>query len=118
MEIRSKYFKFTTDKDLFAYFRTHYAHYFSPLTNLKQLIRQAANLNWQVKALFLFKNKRSGFVWFLYFLSIIVGLYGSLKVVFCLFGIEADACHSIVLWYGVNSFGLSWLKDWLFTQDN
>jgi hypothetical protein len=68
--------------------------------------------------IFLFKNKWSGLVWFLFLLSFLVGLYGSLKVVFGLFGIETDTCHSIMLWDGVNSFGMAWLKDWIFTQDN
>ena len=28
MELCGEYFKLATDKDLFAYFRTHYAHFF------------------------------------------------------------------------------------------
>jgi hypothetical protein len=49
MEICGEYFKFSTDKDLFAYFRTHYAHFFPQLTDRSLFVRQAANL-WQVKA--------------------------------------------------------------------
>jgi hypothetical protein len=49
MEICGEYFKFSTDKDLFAYFRTHYAHFFPQLTDRTLFVRQAANL-WQVKA--------------------------------------------------------------------
>lgn len=49
---------------------------------------------------------------------LITGLYGSLKVVTSLFGIEADTSQSIMLWYGVNAHGLAWLQDWLFTPDN
>ena len=46
------------------------------------------------------------------------GLYLSLKVVLGLSKIEPDSIHSLILWYGVNEYGLSWVKDWLFTQDN
>jgi len=49
MELCGEYFKLATDKDLFAYFRTHYAHFFPQLTNRTLFVRQAANL-WQVKA--------------------------------------------------------------------
>jgi len=49
MEICGEYFKLHTDKDLFAYFRTHYAHFFPQLTERTLFVRQAANL-WQVKA--------------------------------------------------------------------
>lgn len=49
MEICGEYFKFSTDKDRFAYFRTHYAHFFPQLTDRTLFVRQAANL-WQVKA--------------------------------------------------------------------
>lgn len=47
-----------------------------------------------------------------------LGLYSSLKVVLGVFGIEPDAVHSLMLWYGINEHGLGWVKDWLFTQDN
>lgn len=47
-----------------------------------------------------------------------LGLYSSLKVVLGSFGIEPDTVHSLMLWYGVNDFGLEWIKDWIFTQDN
>jgi hypothetical protein len=49
LELCGEYFKLTTDKDLFAYFRTHYAHFFPQLTDRTLFVRQAANL-WQVKA--------------------------------------------------------------------
>jgi DDE family transposase len=49
MEICGEYFKFSTDKDLFAYFRTHYAPFFPQLADRTLFVRQAANL-WQVKA--------------------------------------------------------------------
>jgi hypothetical protein len=49
MEICGAYFKLHTAKDLFAYFRTHYAHFFPQLTERTLFVRQAANL-WQVKA--------------------------------------------------------------------
>jgi hypothetical protein len=49
MELCGEYFKLATDKDLFAYFRTHYAHFFPQLTDRTLFVRQAANL-WQVKA--------------------------------------------------------------------
>lgn len=49
MEICGEYFKLSTDKDLFAYFRTHYAHFFPQLPERTLFVRQAANL-WQVKA--------------------------------------------------------------------
>lgn len=49
MEICGESFKLHTDKDLFAYFRAHYAHFFPRLTERTLFVRQAANL-WQVKA--------------------------------------------------------------------
>ena len=49
MGICGEYFKLPSDKDLFAYFRTHYAHFFPHLTDCTLFVRQAANL-WQVKA--------------------------------------------------------------------
>jgi hypothetical protein len=49
IELCGEYFKLTTDKDLFAYFRTHYAHFFPHLKERTLFVRQAANL-WQVKA--------------------------------------------------------------------
>jgi hypothetical protein len=49
MEICGEYFKLPTDKDLFAYFRTHYPHFFPRLTDRTLFIRQAANL-WPVTA--------------------------------------------------------------------
>jgi hypothetical protein len=64
-----------------------------------------------------FKNHH-GIAWFAYAIFLISGIYGSLKVVTSLFGIEADTSHSIMLWYGVNAHGLGWLQDWLFTPDN
>lgn len=50
MEVCGEYFKLTTDKDLFAYFRAHYAHFFPQLTDRTLFVRQAANL-WHVKEL-------------------------------------------------------------------
>jgi Transposase DDE domain len=50
MEVCGEYFKLTTDKDLFAYFRAHYAHFFPKLTDRTLFVRQAANL-WHVKGL-------------------------------------------------------------------
>ena len=49
MEICGEYFKLDCDKDLFAYFHTHYLHFFPKLTDRSLFVRQAANL-WQVKA--------------------------------------------------------------------
>jgi hypothetical protein len=49
LEICGEYFKLATDKDLFGYFRTHYAHFFPHLKERPLFVRQAANL-WQVKA--------------------------------------------------------------------
>jgi len=49
MELCGEYFKLATDKDLFGYFRTHYAHFFPRLSERTLFVRQAANL-WQVKA--------------------------------------------------------------------
>ena len=43
-------FKLTTDKDLFAYCRAHYAHFFPQLRDRTRFVRQAANL-WHVKGL-------------------------------------------------------------------
>ena len=41
MELCGEYFKLTTDKDLFAYFRAHYAHFFPKLTERTLFVRQA-----------------------------------------------------------------------------
>lgn len=49
LELCGEYFKLPADKDLFAYFRAHYAHFFPHLTDRTLFVRQAANL-WQVKA--------------------------------------------------------------------
>lgn len=49
MEICGEYFKLGCDKDLFAYFHTHYRHFFPKLTDRSIFVRQAANL-WQIKA--------------------------------------------------------------------
>jgi len=49
MEICGEYFKLACDKDIFAYFHTHYLHFFPKLTDRSSFVRQAANL-WQVKA--------------------------------------------------------------------
>jgi hypothetical protein len=49
MEICGEYFKCATDKDLYAYFRAHYRHFFPRLSERTLFARQAANL-WQVKA--------------------------------------------------------------------
>lgn len=49
MEICGEYFKIDCDKDIFAYFHTHYAHFFPKLSERSLFVRQAANL-WQVKA--------------------------------------------------------------------
>lgn len=50
MELCGEYFKLPTDKDLFAYFRTHYGHFFPQLRDRTLFVRQAANL-WYVKVL-------------------------------------------------------------------
>ncbi len=50
MELCGEYFKLTTDKDLFAYFRAPYSHFFPQLTERRLFVRQAANL-WHVKVL-------------------------------------------------------------------
>lgn len=49
MEICGEYFKLGCDKDLFAYFHTHYRHFFPKLADRSMFVRQAANL-WQIKA--------------------------------------------------------------------
>jgi hypothetical protein len=49
LELCGEYFKLPADKDLFGYFRSHYAHFFPQLTDRTLFVRQAANL-WQVQA--------------------------------------------------------------------
>ena len=49
IELCGEYFKLATDNDRFAYFRTHYAHFFPPLKERTLFVRQAATL-WQVTA--------------------------------------------------------------------
>lgn len=49
MELCGAYFKLHTDTDLFAYFHSHYRHFFPRLGDRPAFVRQAANL-WRVKA--------------------------------------------------------------------
>lgn len=49
LELCGDSFKLSPDRDIFAYFRTPYAHFFPHLTERTLFVRQAANL-WQVKA--------------------------------------------------------------------
>lgn len=49
MKMCDDYFKLGCDKDLYAYFHTHYPHFFPKLTDCSVFVRQAANL-WQIKA--------------------------------------------------------------------
>jgi len=49
IEICGEYFKYSTDKDIFAYFVAHYQAFFPCLNDRSLFGRQAANL-WQVKA--------------------------------------------------------------------
>jgi hypothetical protein len=49
MESCGEYFKLSSDKDLWQYFRTHSHHFFPALGDRTCLVRQAANL-WQLKA--------------------------------------------------------------------
>jgi hypothetical protein len=49
LKICGEYFKCGTDKDIYAYFRAHYLHFFPRLPDRTLFVRQAANL-WQVKA--------------------------------------------------------------------
>ena len=49
MEICGEYFGLDKDKDIYAYFRTHYQHFFPQLRERTGFVRQAANL-WTVKA--------------------------------------------------------------------
>lgn len=49
MEICGEYFKLECDKDIFAYFRAHYLHFFPKLADRSLFVRQAANL-WRIKA--------------------------------------------------------------------
>jgi DDE family transposase len=48
-ELGGEYFKLATDKEIFAYFRTPYAHFFPQLTARTLVVRPAANV-WHVKA--------------------------------------------------------------------
>ncbi len=50
MEICGEYFKLECDKDMFAYFSSHYRHFFPKLRDRSLFVRQAANL-WHVKSL-------------------------------------------------------------------
>lgn len=49
LEICGEYWKLGKDTDLFAYFRTHYGHFFPKLCSRSLFVRQAANL-WLLKA--------------------------------------------------------------------
>ncbi|MCW5206629.1 hypothetical protein VU08_06840 [Desulfobulbus sp. F5] len=48
IEICGEYFQLECDKDIFAYFHTHYLHFFPKLADRSLFARQAANL-WQIK---------------------------------------------------------------------
>src|SRR5208337_4695470 len=61
---------------------------------------------------------RHGIALLAYAIFLILGLYGSLKVVTSLSKIDSDNSISMMLWYGVNAHGLAWLKDWRFTPGN
>lgn len=50
IEICGEFFKLSTDKDLFNYFKAHYGDWFPALNDRTLFVRQAANL-WQFKAL-------------------------------------------------------------------
>lgn len=50
MEICGEFFKHSTDKDIFNYFKAHYQDWFPALSDRTLFVRQAANL-WQFKAL-------------------------------------------------------------------
>ncbi len=50
IEICGEFFKLSTDKDLFNYFKAHYREWFPNLKERTLFVRQAANL-WQFKAL-------------------------------------------------------------------
>jgi hypothetical protein len=50
LEICGEYFKLSTDKDIFNYFKAHYSAWFPNLKERTSFVRQAANL-WQFKAL-------------------------------------------------------------------
>lgn len=47
----------------------------------------------------------------------LVGIWGSLDIAFRR-PLDPDMFHSILVWEGVREYGLSWLKEWRFTQDN
>lgn len=68
--------------------------------------------------LFNFRSKKSTLLCAVNWIFLATGLYGSLKVVSGLFGIDSDTCHSLMLWHGVKEHGMVWISDWLFTQDN
>jgi len=65
-----------------------------------------------------FQSGRAAFTSLACWFALAVGLVGSLKVVLAEFSIEGDATHALMLWHGVGNHGISWLKDWHFTQDN
>lgn len=50
MEICGEYFKLECDKEMFAYFSSHYRHFFPKLKDRSLFVRQAAHL-WHVKSL-------------------------------------------------------------------
>ncbi len=50
IEICGEFFKHSTDKDIFNYFKAHYQDWFPNLKDRTLFVRQAANL-WQFKAL-------------------------------------------------------------------
>ncbi|HYA26901.1 MAG TPA: hypothetical protein VEE82_02780 [Thermodesulfovibrionales bacterium] len=47
-----------------------------------------------------------------------IGLFGSLKTTFGLFGVDSDTSHSAMLWYGIHDHGMNFIKEWIFTSDN
>lgn len=64
---------------------------------------------------------RKIFANFKIFLLAIFYIFGgllSLQIVLKLFRFEPDAAHSIILWNNINLYGLNWVQNWSFTQDN
>lgn len=65
-----------------------------------------------------FKTKKSALISVIALSLLATGLYGSFQVVMAICGMDADTSHSLIVWQGVRTHGLSWIRDWLFTQDN
>lgn len=50
--------------------------------------------------------------------AIVAGIYINFHISFKLAEVDPDSSHSAMLWYGTEKYGVSFIKNWIFTTDN